>query len=107
MINITFTEEGNKLSLRVEGHAGYAEIGKDIICASVSILAYTVAQFVLEAQSLGETESTEVRLESGRSIVTCEMREEALEETKKMYTFAKKGCALLANTHPQYVRLMP
>lgn len=32
-INITRT------GLTVDGHAGYAEIGKDIICAAVSVLA--------------------------------------------------------------------
>lgn len=107
MINVTFTEEGNKFSLRLEGHAGYAEIGKDIICASATILAYTVAQFVLEAEHRGETDACEVRLESGEIIVSCEAKEDALNEMQKMYSFAMKGYQLLANTYPQYVRLMP
>lgn len=107
MINVTFTEEGNKLSLRLEGHAGYAEIGKDIICSSASILAYTVAQYVLEAEHRGETDACEVRLESGKSIIYCEPKGDALKEIEKMYSFAKRGYQLLANTYPQYVRLMP
>lgn len=29
-------------SLRLSGHAGFAEKGKDIVCAAASILAYTL-----------------------------------------------------------------
>lgn len=107
MINVTFVDEGNKLSLRLEGHAGYAETGKDIVCASASILAYTVAQFVLEAERRDETEICEVRLESGEAIVSCEAKGDALKEMQKMYSFAKRGYQLLANSYPQYVRLLP
>lgn len=40
MINITILENsnGNYKGLISEGHAGYAERGSDIVCASVSIL---------------------------------------------------------------------
>lgn len=35
MIEVYITEN----SLTIEGHAGYAEKGKDIVCAAVSVLA--------------------------------------------------------------------
>ena len=40
MINITILEnfKGNYKGIISEGHAGYAEHGSDIVCASVSIL---------------------------------------------------------------------
>lgn len=31
--------------ITLEGHAGYAEIGKDIVCSAVSILIYTLLQY--------------------------------------------------------------
>ena len=34
MVTVTITENG----LTIDGHAGYAEIGKDIVCAAVSSL---------------------------------------------------------------------
>ena len=34
VITVTITENG----LTIDGHAGYAEIGKDIVCAAVSSL---------------------------------------------------------------------
>lgn len=38
MIEVNITQTG----LTVEGHAGYAETGKDIVCAAVSALTQTL-----------------------------------------------------------------
>ena len=107
MINVTFTERGKKLYLRLEGHAGYAEHGNDIVCASASILAYTVAQFVMEAEHNGDLESpAEVKLESGNTIISCEPTEDIERGMADMYQFAKLGFIILEHNYPQYVRLI-
>ena len=107
MIKVTFTEEGNKLSLRLEGHAGYAEEGQDIVCASASILAYTVAQFVALEDSNGLLASpAEIKLEAGDAVVACEPLECAFERLKGAYEFACAGYALLQHNYPQYVELL-
>ena len=97
MINVTFTEEGEKLSLRLEGHAGYAEHGNDIVCASASILAYTLASFVKGV------ENSIVDLTSGDTTIECETSDEAVA---KAYLHTKRGYELLAFNYPQYVRLI-
>lgn len=43
MIQVTYNEAGDEMILRAEGHAGYAEKGKDIVCAAVSVLMQTLA----------------------------------------------------------------
>lgn len=43
MIQVTYNEVGDEMILRAEGHAGYAEKGKDIVCAAVSVLMQTLA----------------------------------------------------------------
>ena len=43
MIQVTYNEVGDGMILRAEGHAGYAEKGKDIVCAAVSVLMQTLA----------------------------------------------------------------
>ena len=50
MLKATFEEANGKISLTIEGHADQAEYGKDIVCSACSILAYTVAQFVKDAE---------------------------------------------------------
>ncbi len=106
MLKATFTERGKILSLRIDGHAGYAEVGKDIVCASASILAYTVTQFVMEAENKGDLASpAEIRLDSGDTVISCEPTEDAVSALQSVYSFAKMGYALLAHNYPQYVQL--
>ena len=106
MLKVTFTEKGNKLSLRIDGHAGYAEVGKDIVCASASILAYTVAQFVTVAEHNGYLVSpAEIKLDSGDTVITCEPTEGAALSIQDAYSFAQMGYSLLAHNYPQYVQL--
>lgn len=38
MINIVIIEENNKFEIKSDGHANYAEFGKDIVCSAVSTL---------------------------------------------------------------------
>ena len=105
MIQVTFTEKGNRLSLTLKGHAGYAEVGKDIVCASASILAYTVAQFVMEAENNGDiASSAEISLDSGDTVISCEPTEDAMSSIQSVYSFAKMGYALLAHNYPHCVQ---
>ena len=81
--------------------------GKDIVCASASILAYTVAQFVMEAEHQGDLESAEIRMDSGDTLISCEPTEDISLGMQNMFQFAKMGYALLQHNYPQYVRLQP
>ena len=106
MVKVTFEQINNKLSLRLIGHAGQAEIGKDIVCASCSILAYTVAEFIREANNAGYLKTTpEIKLESGDSVISCQPIDELLIDIQNIYLFAEKGYELLAQNYPQYVEL--
>lgn len=106
MIKVTFTETPEKLSLRLEGHAEYAEHGKDIVCASASILAYTVALYVEYEDKQGNLKApAEIKLESGDSVVACEPKEDTLKWLWDAYQFAKMGYLILAQNYPQYVEV--
>jgi uncharacterized protein YsxB (DUF464 family) len=108
MVKATFTEDGEILSLRVEGHAGYAEIGKDIVCSSASILAYTVAKIVNDALSKGWLKTPPIiEIDRGDMLIVCEPIEEKHSEIRHTYMVAREGYLLLEQNYPQYVRLMP
>lgn len=108
MLKVTLLTEGNKLSLRLEGHAGYAEHGKDIVCASASILAYTLEQIVKDVENLGYLASPPViQMNSGDTVISCEAQNyDDFIIAKCMFTFAIRGYSLLAQNYPQYVKLM-
>ncbi len=42
MIEIKYNAEA--LEVEIKGHAGYADMGKDIVCSAVSCLFYTLAE---------------------------------------------------------------
>ena len=90
------------LSLRLKGHAGYEEHGKDIVCASASILAYTLATIVERFEDV----DTIIRLKSGDTSIECLCKdEETYRKVADAYHYAKVGYALLFREYPQYVRL--
>lgn len=102
MIKVTFTEKGKTLSLRIEGHAGYAETGKDIVCASASILAYTLAT-IIDTFGLIST----INLKSGDTTIECECFDDPMMDViRDSFNYAQVGYTLLAQNYPQYVELI-
>lgn len=106
MLKVTFEKNETGISLMVKGHAGQAEIGNDIICSACSILAYTVAQFVKNAEAEGDLNfPPHIYLESGDAIVSCSPTKEAYDTIYGVYLFASVGYKLLAHNFPQYVEI--
>ena len=102
MIAVTFTDRGRNLSLTVKGHAGYAEPGNDIVCASASILAYTLASIV---DSFDDVESV-IDIGDGDMTIECECKDaDTFLEVKNAYMYSLVGYALLEQNYPQYVSL--
>ena len=104
MIKVTFTESPEKLSLRLEEHAGYAEHGKDIVCASASILAYTLASII---DSFDDDVEPFINLASGDTIIGCKCKDDkTYAKVADAFYYTKTGYALLEHNYPQYVRLI-
>lgn len=94
------------ISLSIKGHAGAAEVGHDIVCASASILAYTAAQLVKDyAVSKKLKHEPIIFLKKGSSTVTCTPKEEYYDEVKHTFFVVQTGLNLLAHNYPQYVTL--
>lgn len=58
-----------KLSLRVSGHSGYAEPGKDIVCAGVSALVRTWERCVQLFLDQGWLEDAIVEIDQGGAVI--------------------------------------
>lgn len=106
MLKAIFENKDNKLTLKLEGHAGQAEAGHDLVCASCSILAYTVAKLIKAAEDTGDLKApAEIILESGDSLIVCEPKEDSYRVIFGVYMYALVGYDLLAKNYPQYVDL--
>ena len=101
----TTNEQKMEVSLHVKGHAGQNSIGKDIICASASVLAYTVAQNVKVAEERGILKySPKLKLTGGDAIITCRAKDGgSYTELLHTYLVVQTGYVLLAHNYPQYV----
>ena len=108
MVKATFRSDTNSgvITLKVTGHAGAAEKGKDIICASASILAYTVAQIAKYMHSLGQLKKKPtIKLESGNATIVVKPRDKFYGEAMQSFFVAQVGYSLLAHNYPDYVGL--
>ena len=99
-------KESGSITMKLTGHAGQAEVGKDIVCSAASILAYTVAQalqFMYEEGGLKK--KPHIKLEPGDTIIVAKPKEETYAEALHTFFVAQVGYHLLAHNYPQYVEL--
>lgn len=101
----TMDEARKMVSLHVQGHAGQNILGQDIVCASASILAYTVGQNVKMAEARGMLKyPPKIKLKDGDAIITCRAKDdECYSELLHTYLVIQTGYVLLAHNYPQYV----
>ena len=81
----------SKNRLTVEGHAGYAPKGQDIVCAAVSALVYALIGTLEETENVAE-----VVLRPGYAVV------EAKEKTAA-FDLLRCGLGQLAERYPDFV----
>lgn len=99
MIQIVYevNPENGRMMLRAAGHAGYAEKGKDIVCAGVSALMQTLAYSAAE----DENTSASCREIGGSN----EMRilADSTPDMLAKFELVADGLTLLANAYPKNV----
>ncbi len=106
MIEVVISKREGTLSLRLVGHAGYAERGKDIICASASILVYTVAQMMADLHEQGRMqEAPFVRLDEGDAAIRVKPNTWGMADASHAYLMAQTGFELLQSNYPEYLQL--
>ena len=104
----SYDKEKREASMKVCGHAGQAKHGEDIVCASASILAYTLAQVIKAMEHNGDlAEPTTIDMESGDAVIVCRAKDLFLF-AEVMYAFfvIETGYTLLAKNYPQFVEFI-
>lgn len=99
MIQVIYNEVGDEMILRAEGHAGYAEKGKDIVCAAVSVLMQTLA-YSVDAGNTGNTFELSDGKNGNRLTVQAPMS--VLNRDK--FDLVVEGLIRLAENYPENVQ---
>ena len=100
MIEITF--KPNTYELEINGHAGHDVKGKDIVCAAVSTLFYTLGQALMESGIFHEDE-LEFKDEEGNGYIGCSCKRYYEESIESIYWPIMVGFKMLANQYPENV----
>lgn len=87
--------ESEKDRLRVSGHAGYAEVGKDIVCSAVSILVATLVESLKK-----QNENIKYKLEEGNLIL---YKQELGSSEKLLLSSFLIGIDMLEDMYPEYI----
>ena len=93
-----------RLTVKVEGHAGVAPQGKDIVCSAVSILTYTLAKAIEGMYNRDElNEILKINLESGNAEISISPRFAFRKDARLIFDTICDGYELVAEDYPQHV----
>ena len=95
--------EPEAFRLRVEGHAGSAPAGRDLVCAAVSVLCWTL---IAEAEA-EERYHTETVTDEKRAYIDVRCCPEGATAYACSYLFdiIMSGFTLLAENYPEYITI--
>ena len=88
--------KNDRFSMDIDGHAYYAEVGKDIVCAAVSVLIETLVDRLDDV-----TDSYHVEITDGKIKRIGASGTEALKVLATILT----GLELIQNTYPENVKV--
>lgn len=101
MIQVVYHRNFHRLS--ITGHAGAAEPGYDLVCASASILAYTLAANVANMSDNGQVREPVMKMNEGDTEISCNPRHNLKASVTLVFDSVCVGFELLAHDYPQYI----
>lgn len=101
MIQAIYHRSYNRLT--VTGHAASAEPGHDLVCASASILAYTLAANVERLSDAGHVRESVIRLEEGDTEISCKSCHHFKSTVILIFDAVCTGFNILRRQYPEYV----
>ncbi len=101
MIKVVYDRSNCKVT--VEGHAHSGDPGHDLVCASASILAYTLASFVKNTHKAKQVKKPILQLKPGDAVVSCKPKRESRLAVTLVFDTLCGGYELLARNYPKNI----
>lgn len=101
MINVVYHRKYHRLS--IEGHACSGEPGHDLVCASASILAYTLAASVANMSAAKQVRDARIDLKEGAGEISCNTVRRFDAPVTLIFDTLCAGYELLANNFPDNI----
>ena len=104
MIKITYTAKPRSLRLDISGHAYSGQAGRDLVCAAVSALGYTLARAIQGLDEAGALYGGSCTGQAGKMRLSVRPRKEMQDVARLAFETVCGGLELLAENYPEYVR---
>ena len=101
MIKVLYHRDRHRLS--IEGHAHSGEVGHDLVCASASILCYTLASFVENMTEAGQVRYPTIQLKEGDALISCNAPNRYKGAVTLVFDSICAGFELLARDYPDNI----
>ena len=108
MVKVHFwkDEEKGSIHMKVKGHARTAPKGADLVCASATMLVYTVAQAMMFYYEQGYLEKKpKIKLREGKASISVTPKQEYYAEALHTFWTAQCGAHVLSKNYPDNVGL--
>ena len=102
MISITYKHTDGAYRLELNGHAGQAQGGRDVVCAGASVLMYALAESLEWHRD--ECLRLDISLEKGEGSIYVLPDTIYAAEARGAFDTAIAGYMHLANAYPKYIR---
>lgn len=101
MIQVVYHRAYHRVT--IEGHAYSGEPGHDLVCASASILTYTLADRVIHLAASKQAREPVTKLEVGKAEISCNPSHRFKAAATLIFDSICAGFELLAAQHPQNI----
>ena len=108
MVKMHFWQEKDKgsIHMKVQGHAETAPNGADLVCASATMLVYTVAQAMSFMHEQGQLEEKpKLKIREGKAVIVAKPKEDFYAEALHTFWVAQCGAHVLASNYPEAASL--
>jgi uncharacterized protein YsxB (DUF464 family) len=104
MVEITYYEYKRRLAIKATGHACYAEPGRDIVCAGVSVLLQSLGMY-LESIENKSFKILENKQEPGDINVEVLVEDPENVVIQNLFYLTISGLEAISNSYPAYVKI--
>ena len=104
MVTVTYFEHKGRFAIKAQGHARYAEPGRDIVCAGVSVLLQSLGMY-LEATETNSFKILENKQEPGDINVEVILNNLNDEVIPNLFYMTISGLEAISNSYPAYVEI--
>lgn len=99
----SYISDEDRFMVSIEGHAGYAPEGSDIVCAAASVLAFTLIEAIVSLDQKGFLERLYRSVEKGSIQLDFTVKPSGRDKAEAILSAVAGGYALLGDNFPEYV----